>query len=47
MDPFIAFEYEGRKFNVRAIRGAFQKGEGEAVWMIHPGKEGIELKMGK
>jgi hexosaminidase len=47
-------EYEGTKYSVRALKGSFSKGGnaaaiagGAPVWTIHPGKEGIELGMGR
>jgi len=50
----IEGQYEGRVYSVRALKGAFEKGGdasavagGSPVWTIHPGKEGIEVKMGE
>jgi len=43
----IEGEYEGRKYSVRSLKGVFEKGGGETVWTIHPGEDGIELKLGE
>jgi len=50
----IEGEYEGRKYGVGVLQGAIEKGGdagavagGAPVWTIHPGEEGIELKMGQ